>query len=219
MAIDGRLTEVIVATAVMVSCVQAQGQMPDMAAIRAQMKAAQAQMKAAQAQMKASPMYTQNGMHSISFLRAPIEDKTPLSQSEIERFIKRLEAHHDDHRELTQKLRAAFDKAAQKLPPDASYDALVREAIALSHAQDALNARARSMGYGDAQEAMIKTMRIIRALLKTELDRRLAKNTPQEREIFEAMAAYRIPEVNPADVQAIKPYVERLKKVWGGKMP
>jgi len=180
--------------------------MTDMSAIQVRIQEAQKHIQS-----------TQRNIGTLRFLTAPIEDTSPLRQEEIERFIQRLKKHSQDHKYMTQKLQETFPKAAKTLPKDASYDTFVHKTIALSGIKDALEARAKKMGYDNAQEAMVRTTRILRAFHKVEADRQIAKRPAQQQQIIKMLMAKRAPAANPADVEAVKPYLDQYKKALKGQ--
>ncbi len=164
--------------------------------------------------MNAAMAALQEKMQIMPYMNAPIESKEKLTSKDMNLFIHTIQknnSHYKKHNKIVEK---GYMKAAKVLPKGVSFDTFAKKSIALSGKQNALDEKAKAMGYEDALDLTLKSTRIKRAMVSIEMDKHmgfLSQVPKQQRQMMQSMISTMIGSASKADIRAVKPYTKYLK--------
>lgn len=164
--------------------------------------------------MNAAMATLQEKMQIMPYMNAPIESKEKLTSKDMNLFIHTIQknnSHYKKHNKIVEK---GYMKAAKVLPKGVSFDTFAKKSIALSGKQNALDEKAKAMGYEDALDLTLKSTRIKRAMVSIEMDKHmgfLSQVPKQQRQMMQSMMSTMIGSASKADIRAVKPYTKYLK--------
>ncbi len=166
--------------------------------------------------MDAAMAVLQEKMQIMPYMNAPIESKEKLTSKDMNLFIHTIQKNNSHYKKHNKIMEKGYMKAAKVLPEGVSYDTFAKKSIALSGQKNALDEKAKAMGYKDALDLTLKSTRIKRAMVSIEMDKHMgffSQVPQQQRQMMQGMMSSMIGSTSKADIRAVKPYTKYLKHV------
>lgn len=166
--------------------------------------------------MNAAMSVLQEKMQIMPYMNAPIESKEKLTSKDMNLFIHTIQKNNSHYKKHNKIVEQGYMKAAKVLSKGVSYDTFAKKSIALSGQKNALDEKAKAMGYKDALDLTLKSTRIKRAMVSIEMGKHMgffSQVPKQQRQMMQSMMSSMIGSASKADIRAVKPYTKYLKHI------